>query len=130
MPDSFEINKHYRFFVGGEEEVTWTPSANADGFILATVPPEIYDLPGYSAYVSSDRGTIPPETFLDELSARISGTHMIYVAAYTGAPIQSPALPFDVPSVDIPPDNVTGDNIAGRIAGIVVATPDSIIVPD
>lgn len=130
MPDSFEINKRYRFFSGGEEAVDWTASANADGFILATVPPEIYNIAGYSAYIDSDRGTIPPATFLDSLSNKYVGTHLIYVAAYIGAPTESPAIPFDMPSTGGPADNITGDEIAGRIAGMLIATPDSIIVAD
>ncbi len=130
MPDSLEIDKRYRFFSGGEESVAWTPSVTADGYILATVPPDIYDFAGYSAYVDADQGTIPPATFLDSLSQKIVGTHMIYVAAYIGAPIESPAIPFDLPSTGGPADNVSGDEIAGRIAGVVIASPDSIIVAD
>jgi len=84
MPDSFEIDKRYRFFSGGEEAVAWTPSVNADEYILATVPPAAYDVAGYSAYVVSNQGTIPPETFLDSLTNKYVGTHMIYVAAFVG----------------------------------------------
>jgi hypothetical protein len=128
MPDSFEVDKHYRLFQGGEEEVLWSPSVNADGYILATVPPVGVNDSGYTAYVISDRGTIPAATFLDSLSNKIVGTHMIYVAAYIGAPIKSPDIPFYIPTVNNPADNVSDDNIAGRIAGMVIASPDSIVV--
>ncbi len=130
MPDSFEIDKRYRFFTGGEETVDWSPSVNADGFILATVPPAIYTIAGYSAYIDSDQGTIPPATFLDSLTNKYVGTHLIYVAAYIGAPVESPTIPFDLPLTGGPADNITGEDIAGRIAGMLIATPDSIIVAD
>lgn len=128
MPDSFEIDKHFRLFSGGEEEVIWSPSVNADGYILATVPPVGVNDSGYTAYVISDRGTIPAATFLDSLDNKIVGTHMIYAAAYIGAPVKSPDIPFYIPTVNNPADNVSGEKIAGRIAGMVIASPDSIVV--
>lgn len=128
MPDSFEVDKHYRLFSGGEESVAWSPSVNADGYILATVPPDGVNDSGYAAYVNINQGTIPAATFLDSLSNKIVGTHMIYVAAYIGAPVESPDIPFYIPTVNSPADNVSGGNIAGRIAGVVIASPDSIIV--
>jgi hypothetical protein len=128
MPDSFVIDTRYRFFTGGEESVAWSPSVNADGYILATVPPDTANYDGYSAYVPTTTGTIPAATFLDGLNDRIVGTHMIYAAAYIGAPVKSPAFAFDIPSTGGPADNVSGDDIAGRIAAMVIASPDSIIV--
>lgn len=130
VPDSFVVDTHYRFFTGGEEAVVWSPSVNADGYVLATVPPNTALYTGYSAYVPTTSGTIPAGTFLDGLNNRIVGTHMIYVSAYIGAPTQSPVLPFDLPSTGGPADNVSGDDIAGRIAAMVIALPDSIVVTD
>jgi hypothetical protein len=129
LPDSFLINSPaLRFFTGGAETVAWSASASADGFILATVPPDTaYADSAYKAYVATTQGEIPPETFLDGLN-RIVGTHMIYVAAYIGAPIDYYGLPFRIPTVGNPADNLSMSNVSGRLAGMVLAAPDSIIV--
>lgn len=119
----------FRFYTGSAEPVAWTGGANADGFILATKPPDDAAVDtGYSAYTGLLNGTIPSETFELDLNDRIIGTHMIYVVAYTGAPVEDGFIPFFLPSVLVPDDNITGTTIIGRTAGIVIALPDSISV--
>jgi len=131
LPHGFAIESPaLRFFTGSPESVTWTPSVTASRYILATVPPDTVIYDGYEAYVGTTSGAIPPEAFKDEFDNRLVGTHMIYVAAYIGAPGESPAFHFDVPDSTKPIDNITGEDIEGRVAGMVIAEPDSIIVTD
>lgn len=129
LPGNFSINSPgIRTFTGNAEPVSWTVSTGADGYILATLPPDttqLYD--AYEAYVGTTQGAIPPEFFLDG-GNRIVGTHMIYVAAYIGAPIDFYDLPFVIPDLNNPGDNLTGTNISGRLAGMVITAPDSIFV--
>ncbi len=132
VPELFAINSPgLRFFTGGAESVSWFASTNADAYILATEPPEdtavVYD--GFEAYVATTTETIPPETFLDGLD-RIGGMHYIHVAAYIGSPIDISELPFMIPVDGNPGNNVSGSNISGRLAGMVVAAPDSIFVSE
>ncbi|MEZ5360631.1 MAG: hypothetical protein R3F48_17595 [Candidatus Zixiibacteriota bacterium] len=122
-------NTGFRFYTGSAEAVSWTGGANADGFILATMPPASASVDtGYSAYVAVNNGTIPSEAFELGVNDRIIGMHMIYVAAYNGAPIANTFIPFDLPKLLIPGDNISGSNISGRAAGIVIGLPDSISV--
>jgi len=132
LPGSFGIDSPgVRNFTGSAEPVSWTVSVGADGYILATRPPDppdtltVYD--AYEAYVATTQGAIPPEFFLDSLS-RIVGSHEIYVAAYIGAPIDFYELPFIIPDLDNPGNNLSGSTISGRLAGMVIAAPDPIIV--
>ena len=119
----------FRFYNGSAEAVSWTGGTKGDGYILATAPPESAAVDtGYSAYYTTLTGAIPAEAFEDGFSNRIIGVHKIYVTAYTGAPIDSPLLPFDLPKILIPADNVSGTQISGRAAGIVISAPDSIDV--
>lgn len=119
----------FRFYTGSAEAVSWTGGANADGFILATVPPDSASVDtGYSAYTALVSGTIPSSAFEQGINDRIIGMHMIYVAAYNGAPIADNFIPFDLPSIDVPGDNVAGNTVSGRTAGIVIGLPDSISV--
>lgn len=131
LPDSFAINSPaLRFFTGSPEPVSWSPSLTASGYILATQPPDTTAYDGYEAFVATTSGTIPSEVFLDGLVDRIVGTHMIYVASYIGAPSESRSFYFDIPDSANPADNILGEEIVGRAAGIVIAEPDSIIVTD
>ena len=129
LSGGFAINSPgLRTFTGSAEPVSWTVSTNSDGYILATLPPDTtvyYD--AYEAYVSITQGTIPPEFFLDGLN-RIVGTHMIYVAAYIGAPIDFYELPFVIPDLNNPGDNLSRARLSGRLAGMVIAAPDWIVV--
>ena len=129
LPGDFAINSPgIRNFTGSAEPVSWTVSTQSDGYILATLPPDTtiyYD--AYEAYVGTTQGSIPPEAFLDG-DNRIVGNHMIYVAAYNGAPIDFYELPFIIPELNNPADNYSGSNISGRLAGMVIAAPDSVIV--
>jgi hypothetical protein len=131
IPSSFAIDgPAFRQFDGGAESVQWTPSVGSDGYILATQPPPDsngYD--GFEEYVSITSGSIPPETFLEGID-RILGTHFIYVAAYTGAPPAGSMGSFDIPEVNTPADNISISRVTGRIAGMVIAPADSIIVTE
>lgn len=131
IPGSFEIDgPAFRQFDGGAESVQWIPSIGSDGYILATVPPDTtvyYD--GFEEYIAITEGAIPPETFLDGID-RILGTHRIFVAAYTGAPSASSILEFEIPETGGPVDNVSISGLSGRVAGMVIAVPDSIIVTE
>ncbi len=119
----------FRFYTGSAEAVNWTGGGMGTGYILATMPPGSATVDtGYTAYTGILTGTIPSEAFEMNLSDRIEGIHKIYVASYTGAPIASDFIPFDLPKTLVPADNVSETNITGRTAGIVVAVPDSISV--
>jgi hypothetical protein len=120
----------YRQFNGGAESVQWTPSIGSDGYILATQPPPDsagYD--GYAAYYTVTTGSIPPETFLNGID-RILGTHSIYVAAYTGAPTAGWMGYFDIPADNAPANNISMSRVSGRVAGMLIAPADSIIVTE
>jgi len=129
LPDSFLIQSpDLRQFTGQAELIDWTAVPSADGYILATVPPDtdIVYAP-FGAYVTETDETIPPGTFLDD-QARIVGTHMIYVAAYTGAPVEFFEMPFQLPESGAPEDNVSSPSVEGRLCGLLVAPPDSMLV--
>jgi hypothetical protein len=132
LPGELSINSPaVRHYTGDPVSVEWSISQGNDGYILATRPPDsaITD-DGYEAYVSGTGETIPPETFVLNISDRILGTHNIYVVSYIGAPVDFPSLPFDIPTANNPADNVNSAKIDGRIAGMVIAAPDSIIVSE
>jgi len=130
MPGEFAIDgPDFREFDGTAVQVQYSVSTNTDGYILATKPPDTASVTdGYEAYVFGTVNTIPPETFILNLQDRILGMHRIYVASYTGSPIASDYLPFDIPVVNNPADNVDRSIITGRISGILIAVPDSIVV--
>jgi hypothetical protein len=121
----------FRQFFGNAESVSWSMITGIDGYILATSPPEppdtsvVYD--GYEEYLIDAAGTIPSATFLSG-DNRILGYHLIYAAAYTGAPTDFSNLPFDIPIVNNPSDNISLSNLKGRVAGMVISAPDSIFV--
>ncbi len=130
LPGACSINSPaIRHYTGDPVSVEWTISTGSHGYILATSPPDsaITDN-GYEEYVSGISGTIPPEAFVINVDERILGTHGIYVASYVGAPTAFPSLAFDIPVANNPDDNVSGTRIKGRVAGMVIAAPDSIIV--
>ncbi|MFH1699346.1 MAG: hypothetical protein ABIE07_02065 [Candidatus Zixiibacteriota bacterium] len=118
-----------RNFTGGAEAVAWSGSLGSSGYILATTPPAAFsDLDGYGEFTGILSGTIPAETFMLNLTDRIVGTHLIYVAAYTGAPFNNEGIPFDIPTLGNPVNNISNGSVSGRVAGIVISSPDSIIV--
>ncbi len=118
-----------RIYSGGVVSVEWTISAGTDGYLLATDPPSgaITDS-GFSAYFDGTSGSIGPDAFRYNLNA-ISGTHKVYAAAYTGAPVSGPGVPFAIPVANNPADNVSKNILFGRLAGLVIAAPDSVVVP-
>jgi hypothetical protein len=130
LPGSVVINgPDIRNFTGDPEAVAWSGSSGSSDFILATTPPAAFsDENGYGEFTGNLSSTIPSETFVLISTDRMLGTHMIYVAAYTGAPFDSDAIPFDIPTVGRPANNISVDSVSGRIAGIVISSPDSIIV--
>jgi hypothetical protein len=134
MPGTFSItgiSPASRIYTSDPVYVTWSVATNADGYILASVPPSgaVTDS-GYSVYdyTVADPGMIPTTGFRYNGIA-ISGTHKVYVAAFTGAPAKTIGFPFLIPALDGPDDNVSKSIIFGRMAGMVLAVPDSIIVP-
>ena len=120
------VNRHYS---GGAVTVTWTTSDGTDGYIFSTTtPPGSISDSGYQEYAIGLDGTIPPDAFkLNQVS--ISGTHKVYAAAYTGAPVLAPGVPFAIPVANNPADNISTTKITGRASGMVVAMPDSVVVP-
>ncbi|MDD4052860.1 MAG: hypothetical protein PHR28_13305 [candidate division Zixibacteria bacterium] len=133
MPGSFAINNVSlpadRIYAFGAVGVDWTISAGTDGYILADVPPsEAISNRGDTAYYDATEGAIRPDAFRYNDIA-VSGTHLVYVAAYTGAPVSAPAVPFAIPVANDPADNVSKNILFGRLAGMVVAAPDSVVVP-
>ncbi|MCP4567156.1 MAG: hypothetical protein GY841_06220 [FCB group bacterium] len=118
-----------RIYSGGSVNVDWTVSSGTEGYILATVPPDtIAADSGYEAYVSGTSGAITPEALnFNQLLMR--GHHKVLLMAYTGAPSEATAVPFEIPTANNPEDSVFSTRLSGRIAGMVVAIPDSIIVP-
>lgn len=134
MPGSFSItgiSPASRIYTNDPVYLNWSAAANAEGYILGTVPPfgGITDS-GYSVYDFnvSDGGIIPPNGFRYNGIA-IEGTHTIYVAAFVGAPVKTPGVPFFIPVANDPDDNVSKNILFGRLAGIVLSAPDSVVVP-
>ncbi len=120
-----------RIYSGGNVTVGWTVAANADGYILATVPPAdaITDAGDSTYYYDVTSGTIiGPEIFRPN-GVAVSGTHKVYVAAFAGAPVKTPGIPFSVPETNKPGDNVSKNILFGRLAGMVITAPDSVVVP-
>ena len=118
-----------RIYSGGSVNVEWTISDGTEGYLLATIPPDtIAADSGYEAYVSGTSGAIPPEAlnFNEQL---MRGHHVVYLASYAGAPFETTALPFEIPTANNPADSTFSNRLSGRIAGMVIAVPDSIIVP-
>jgi len=118
-----------RLYSGGMVTVQWTVATGADGYIYATTtPPGSISDSGYQVYAAGTDGAIPPDAFkLNQVP--ISGTHKVYIAAYTGAPVSAPGVPFAIPVANNPADNISTTIITGRAAGMVVALPDSVVVP-
>lgn len=133
MPGSLTISNVAlpadRHYISGAVGVQWTISAGTDGYLLADVPPSgaISNL-GDTAYYDATEGAIRPAAFRYNDIA-VSGTHLVYVAAFTGAPVSAPAVPFPIPVANNPADNISVSIVTGRAAGIVVAAPDSVVVP-
>lgn len=117
-----------RIYSGGSVNVDWTVSSGTDGYILATIPPDtIAADSGYEAYVSGTSGAIPPEALnFNQLLMR--GRHDVYTVAFTGAPSDADGVPFEIPVANNPPDSIFSSRLSGRIAAMVIALPDSIIV--
>lgn len=130
LPGSIVINgPDLRNFTGDPETVAWSGSLGSSAYILATTPPAAFsDEAGYGEFTGSLSSTIPSETFVLNATDRIIGTHKIYVAAYTGAPIDGDAIPFDIPTAGRPANNISTGGVTGRVAGIVISVADSIIV--
>lgn len=118
-----------RIYSGGLVNVEWTVSSGTKGYLLATVPPDtIAADSGFEVYVFGRSGAITPEGLkFNELLMR--GHHQVFLAAYTGAPFEATAVPFGIPTANNPADSIFSNRLSGRIAGMVVAVPDSIIVP-
>jgi hypothetical protein len=120
-----------RVYVSGDVHVSWGTAAGADGYILATVPPPgaITDS-GYTAYYTTvGNQVITPDGVFTYNGDPVSGTHKVYVAAFNGAPVKTLGFPFLVPTVNSPVDNVVSQILGGRLAGMVIPAPDSVIVP-
>ncbi|NMC44780.1 MAG: hypothetical protein GYA46_12750 [candidate division Zixibacteria bacterium] len=118
-----------RLYSGLSFAVDWSDAANANGYILATDPPSAFpDDTGYAEYVSISEGTLTPAAlkYNDEL---VAGTHKVYVAAFIGAPTATPGLPIEIPTANNPDDNVSKTILFGRLAGMVLSVPDSVVVP-
>lgn len=119
-------NRHYS---GGAVPVEWTISSGTDGYILATTTPlgsSTED--GYEIYLSGFANAIPADGFIFNQQT-IVGTHLVYVASYIGSPINTLAIPFEIPVANNPDDNITTTTISGRISGMVISAPDSVVVP-
>lgn len=130
IPATFAINSPaLRTYTGDAISVEWTLSDNNDGYILATAPPDsALTEEGYEIYVVGTTGTIPPGTFEYNPNNRIPGTHKIFAVAYAGAPPIFNTLPFDIPTANSPADNIDLNRVVGRVAGLLIAPPDSVIV--
>lgn len=133
MPGSFTANVTNlalsRVYSGGSVTVDWTAATGADGYILATDPPSTYpaDTGGAMYYTITD-GALTPVAFQYD-GDLVAGTHMVYVAAYIGAPTETPGLPIAIPTDNNPDDNVSKTILFGRLAGMVLSVPDSVVVP-
>ena len=118
-----------RLYSGGAVTVEWTISSGTDGYILATTTPSGSSTDdGYEVYLFGFAAAIPTDGFIFNQQT-IVGTHMVYVAAYIGSPIKTLAIPFDIPVVNNPDDNITTTTVSGRISGMVISAPDSVVVP-
>lgn len=116
-----------RLYRTGAVAVQWTVATGADGYIYAMTTPQgsISDS-GYQVYTTGTDGVIPPDAFKMNQDP-IYGTYRVYVAAYVGAPVLTPGVPFAMPTVNSPAANISTTKISGRWAGLVVAVPDSVV---
>lgn len=134
VPDTFSVD----FYTGdstipntnGQEiQISWTASANSDGYVVAVVLEDsAYTGFGYSEYVTSQttQTTIPPDAYrLTTDTAGVAqldtGWYNIYIYSYSGLPDSlwsEPLLPVPLPSSF--GDNVDVPNLAGRIGSVSV----------
>lgn len=136
VPDTFSIDAYTPDSLipntnGQEIQISWTASANSDGYIIAVVLEDsAYTGYGYSQYVTSQTtsATIPPDAFrLAPDSAGVAqldtGWYNIYVYAFSARPdslMSEPMLPVRVPSTLS--DNVDeGELLTGRIGALTVS---------
>jgi len=118
-----------RVYSGGTVSVSWALSDGADGYLLFTVPDDsaITD-DGYEAYYLGSTASIPADAF-EYGQSPIEGTNLVYVGAYIGAPVAMMELPDNLPTAASPDNNLIAVNLSGRLAGMVLASPDSVVVP-
>lgn len=134
VPDTFRID----FYTGdstvpntnGQEiQITWTASANSDGYILAVVLEDsAYTGYGYSEYVTSQttQVTIPLDAYrLTTDTAGVAqldtGWYNIYIYSYSGLPdslLAEPLLPVRIPSSL--GDNIDLRRLDGRMGSVTV----------
>lgn len=118
-----------RVYSGGSVTVRWSTATGAHGYILATDPPSAFpDDTGYAEYLTTSEGALTPAA-LKYNDVLVAGTHKVYVAAYIGAPTATPGLPIEIPTANSPDDNVSKTILFGRLAGMVLSAPDSVVVP-
>lgn len=118
-----------RLYSGWSFGVDWSDAANTMGYILATDPPSAYpDDTGHAEYLTTSEGTLTPADFRYN-DILVAGKHLVYVAAYSGAPTDGPGLPIAIPVANNPDDNVSKNILFGRLAGMVLSAPDSVVVP-
>jgi hypothetical protein len=137
LPGSFVIQSpDVRYFTGQPIPVSWTAAPTADGYIVATQPPDTVVagttgvvIEGFSTYWATTQMSIPSEAFLVG-DYRIPGLHFIHVAAFHGAPFDYYGLPFKIPEVGNPEDNLSLPRASGRLCGMVLAPPDSVYVAE
>ncbi|MFH1374375.1 MAG: hypothetical protein ABII79_11320 [bacterium] len=112
--------------------LNWSGSAGTDRYVIAAVKMDsIYAGLGFTQYVTSltTSETFPDSAFALPGGDPDTGWFYVYVYSYTGTPdsaLSATLLPSPMPSqLD---DNISGQNIAGRLGAIVVAAFDSIRV--
>ena len=134
IPDTFSVDAYTPDSLipntnGQEMQLSWTASANSDGYIIAVVLEDsAYTGYGYSQYVTSQTtsATIPPDAFrLPPDTAGVAqldtGWYNIYVYGFSGRPdslMSWPMLPVRIPSTLS--DNVDEGVLTGRIGSVTV----------
>jgi len=110
---------------------TWTGSANAQNYVMATVLADsAYRSYGYSEYlpVIGTSGTLPVEAFSQSPSPDMdTGLYNIYVYAVTGVPdstLTDRLLPVPLPLQF--PNNISKADLVGRVGAIQITLIDTV----
>jgi len=113
---------------GAEVQITWAPSLNSDGYILAVVEDDMkYQAGGFAEFVEAGYtiANIPLDAF--RLSGALdTGWYHVYVYSYTGSPAGAYNLPTAIP--EGLSDNINRPKFYGSFGTVVVTGRETIHV--
>lgn len=138
VPDTFSIDSSSldaleRLYRGGKNSaisIEWSPSLNAEGYMVAAIPQDPNAPNYYSAAILGDAvlgATIPPTGFYDpNADTLVTGLYLLYAASYRETFSDYPDLPFPLPAGLS--DNIALQKMKGRFGASTIARYDTIRV--